>query len=198
MYRPLYLLTALAFLLPVVLAGCARTDATMSPEMQRDAAERTGLPGDMIAGTSASNTIVENARAIAELRSFVAALEAADMVDVLNGPGPYTVFAPTNEAFDIADADDLLARPIADDDRAQLAEVIRSHVVESEIMFADLTDGQILVSLNGEEHPVARESTDLLEKRIGAADIVAYDIDSSNGVLHVINLVLNDEGFFRE
>ncbi len=198
MCRHLYLLTTLALLLPAALTGCARTEPATSPEMQRDAAERTGIPGDMIAETSPSNTLVENARAIAELRTFVAAVEAAGLVDELNAGGPYTVFAPTDEAFDIQDADELLGGSLNDGDRAELAEILRSHIVEGEISFDELEEGQTVVALTGDDYAVARQTANQLRKRISDADIIAYDIESSNGVIHVINLVLNDEGFFRQ
>ena len=198
MYRPVYLLTALALLLPAALTGCSRAESTMSPEMQREAAERSGIPGDMIAGAAASNTIAENARAVADLDTFAEMLATTDLADVLEGPGPYTVFAPSDEAFDLADADDLLAGTMDADTREELTELLRAHIVEGEIMFDELNEGMVIETIDGEDYTIARQSTDLLQKRIDEADIVAYDIESSNGVIHVINLVLDDDGFFSQ
>lgn len=204
MKRITYPLLILAIALPLALTGCARSSTVttdtgqagggMEAEMEADAAERTGVPGDMIAGTSASNSIVANAQAIPELSSFVAALEAAGLTDVLSGPGPYTVFAPVNEAFGIADLDDNVGMAMDDDDRAELASLLQSHVVEGEVMFGDLNEGQMVQTLTGADYPIGFNDT-ALEKRISDADIIAYDIESSNGVIHLINLVLNPEEF---
>lgn len=198
MYRHLYLLTALALLLPAALTGCSRTESTMSPEMQREAAERSGIPGDMIAGAVASNTIAENARAVDDLDTFAEILATTDLADVLEGPGPYTVFAPSDEAFDLADADDMLTGTMDADTREELADLLRAHIVEGEIMFDELNEGMVIETIDGEDYTIARQSTDPLQKRINEADIVAYDIESSNGVIHVINLVLDDDGFFSQ
>lgn len=208
MKRHLYLL--LALLIPLALAGCARTSdvtmsgegpggvATMDDDMREDAAERTAVPGDMLSGAMASNTIAQNAMAVAELSTLVRALQAADLVDVLNGPGPYTVFAPTNAAFDLVDADDMLAGTMDADAKAQLADLLKSHVVEGKVMFGELNNGEVVQTMSGADYTVGFNDNNMLEKRLNEADIIAYDIESSNGVIHVINLVLDDEGFFSQ
>ena len=205
MKRALYLLLAL----PLLFIGCAQSDnvttsgegaggVMMDDDMRQDAAERTSVSGDMLAGVMASNTIPENAMAVAQLSTLVKALQAADLVDVLNGPGPYTVFAPVNEAFDLVDADDMLAGTLDDDDKAKLANLLKSHVVEGKVMFDDLNNGETVVTLSGADYGVTFQNNNMLEKQINQANIVAHDIESSNGVIHVINLVLDDEGFFKQ
>ncbi len=198
---PLFLLA-----LCIALAGCARSgEATMndgagggmSDEMEREAAVRTGIPGDMIAGTSPSATIVENAMAIGELSTLVEALRAADLVDVLSGPGPYTVFAPTNAAFDLIDAGEMVGMEMSAEDKEKLATLLKGHVMDSKIMFGELNNGEVIKTLSGADYTISLEDGGL-ERRIGEADIIAYDIESSNGVIHVINLVLDDEGFFSQ
>ena len=194
MHRSFYLLLALAF----VIAGCARTEPMMDADMQRDAAQRTAIDGDMLAGASASNTIVENAMAVGELSTLVRAVQAAGLAETLSGPGPFTVFAPLNSAFDLVDADDMLAMEMDDDAKMQLAELLKSHVVDGKVMFGELTNGQVVEAMNGSDYTVSFRNNSMLEKQINEADIVAYDIESSNGVIHVINLVLDDEGFFSQ
>lgn len=194
MYRPLSLLLVLTF----VIAGCARTEPMMDADMAEEAAQRTAIEGDMLAGTSASNTIVENAMAVDELSMLVEAVKAADLVEVLSGPGPYTVFAPLNSAFDLIDADEMLSMETDADAKAQLAELLKSHVVAGEVMFGELSNGQQVESITGADYTVSLRDNNMLEKQINEADIVAYDIESSNGVIHVINLVLDDEGIFSQ
>ncbi len=205
-------LLLLALCVPLTLVGCARTgetartgeagggtpsDGMMTEEMAEDAAERTGIPGDMIAGASASATLVENAMAVAELSTLVEALKAAGLVEVLSGPGPYTIFAPTNQAFDLVDADEMVSADLSAEDKEKLAMLLKSHVVDGKIMFGELNDGEIVKTLSGADYGVSLEDGGL-EKRIGEADIIAYDIESSNGVIHVVNLVLDDDGFFSQ
>ncbi len=198
-----HLLFLLALCLPLALTGCARSGETMMEGesgggMTAAEAVRTAIPGDMLAGTSPSATIVENAMAVSDLSTLVEALKAADLVDVLNGPGPYTVFAPLNSAFDLTDTDEMVRMDLDPESKDKLARLLQGHVVEGKVMFGTLSEGQVVETLSGADYTVGFEDGNALEKRIGQADIMAYDIESSNGVIHVINLVLDDEGFFNQ
>ena len=166
-----FLCTALLIL--VVGCGNSRdmTTATQGPGPMNTTAEFD------VAGTAESNSIVENAMAVDELSTLVGALQQADLVDALSGPGPYTVFAPTNAAFQRAQ--------VSSD---ELEAVLLHHVAEGEVMSGELTDGMAVVMLGGEE---AMISLDGASANIDGADVLIADIESSNGVIHVINLVLN-------
>lgn len=207
MNRYTYSLLLLAVALPLVLTGCGRsTDVTsgtmtagggvsdaavMAAPVAGDSEEAMKLLGG---STSASNTVVENAMAIPSLSTLVEAVKAAGLVETLSGPGKFTVFAPTNEAFDLADMDDFDTM-MSDDDKEQLQMLLKSHVAEKETMYGSLNDGTQVVMLSGEDFSIGRDENDQMSMRIGDADIVVYDIESSNGVIHVINLVLNPDGY---
>ena len=200
-------------LLALALSGCARSSTTMTEAgaagggvdagMNADVAtvplEAGSAEADRIIGTntSSANTILENARAIPSLSNFVEAVQAAGLEDTLSGAGPYTVFAPTNQAFDLVDKDELDTM-MSEDEREQFEALLLSHVTEGETTYGELNDGTTVVMLSGADLNIARQSNDQLTKRIGEAEIIVYDIESSNGVIHVVNLVLDPEGFWSQ
>ena len=130
-------------------------------------------------------TIVDIAVASDDFNTLVAALTEADLVDILEGEGPFTVFAPTDAAFeDLLDelgieAEDLLAHP-------QLNQVLRFHVVESLAMSGDLEDGMVIPTLEGES--VVVDLSDGV--KINESTVTDPDIEAANGVIHVIDKVL--------
>ncbi len=211
-------LLLLAVALPLALVGCARTsDMTtepvtsgggvtegVTPRSELPAVQRAPVEGGtaeantLLRGTtSASNTIAQNVMALPILSNLAEAVQAAGLAETLSGPGPYTLFAPTNQAFDLVDKDDL-SMMMSADKQEELKNLLLSHVTEGKTMYGQLNDGTNVVMLSGADITAARESTDRLMTRIGEADIVVYDIESSNGVIHVINLVLDPEGFFSQ
>jgi uncharacterized surface protein with fasciclin (FAS1) repeats len=185
--------------LPLALIGCARTSDMASGTMTAGGGVITtpveaGTDGAMeLLGTttSANNTIVENALAIPNLSNLVEAVQAAGLAETLNGPGTFTVFAPTNEAFDRADMTEF--EMMSDDDVEALQELLESHVADGDFEYGDFTEGYMVQMLSGEEFPILFEEDGVNAKRIGAADFVVYNVESSNGVIHVINLVLNPQ-----
>ena len=115
-----------------------------------------------------------------------AAVGAAGLVDALSGEGPFTVFAPTDaaivaltEALEIT-ADDLLALP-------NLADILQYHVVGAEAFAADLTDGQLIETLQGSNVTVSITADGVF---INDAQVTVADLEADNGVVHVINAVL--------
>lgn len=166
-----------ALLLAAAVAGCGSSSRTAG------GADRPSLTTTErldLSGTSPSNTVLENAMAVAELSMLVAAVQQAGLTDDLSGVGPYTLFAPLNSAFEGADVSP-----------EELEDVLLYHVVDGEVMAGDLDDGMVLVTMSGEEANVNTSPTDPLSFNIDDADIVYTDIESSNGVIHLINLVLN-------
>ena len=130
--------------------------------------------------------IIDVAAADGSLNSFVAAATAADLADTLRGPGPFTVFIPTDEAFAALPAGrlDTLMRP---ENMDQLAAVLGYHIVRGAITADQLIDQrQSVATLNGTT--VQIDGRDGL--RIGNVNIVTSDIRASNGVIHVIDGVL--------
>lgn len=132
---------------------------------------------------AASADIVDTAIAAGNFDTLVAAVQAADLVDTLKGEGPFTVFAPTDEAFDKipkADLDALLA------DKEKLTEVLTYHVVAGKVMAADVADMSSAETVQGSS--LAISTTDGV--KVDDATVVTTDIKASNGVIHVIDTVL--------
>ncbi len=128
--------------------------------------------------------IVATAMAIDDFSTLVTAVQAAGLVDALQGPGPYTVFAPTNTAFDalpVGALDALLADPEA------LKNVLFYHVVPGAIMAADITDGLVATTLQGDKVQFSLSGDTVL---INDAQITTADILAANGVIHSIDSVI--------
>lgn len=126
--------------------------------------------------------IVDTAIAAGSFNTLVTAVQAAGLVDTLKGPGPFTVFAPTDEAFakiPKADLDALLA------DKAKLTAVLTYHVVPGKVMAADVKAGQVK-TVQGSELTVSTMGG----VKVDAANVVTTDVAATNGVIHVIDSVI--------
>ena len=139
-----------------------------------------------LAGTAAAQPkdIVDTAIAAGNFKSLVAAVQAADLVTQLKGPGPYTVFAPTDEAFakiPKADLDALLK------DKAKLTKVLTHHVFAGNCNSKDLAMLKDLSGADGGRLPIEAAKGAL---KVGGATVVKPDIMVSNGIIHVIDTVL--------
>ena len=138
-----------------------------------------------------TESIVEIAVGNADFSILVEALTAADLVDDLSGAGPFTVFAPTNDAFAALLVDlgvtkeELLAHP-------DLADVLLYHVLSGKIMSTDLSDGLSAATLQGEDVMFDLDTTPPMVNESG---ITAVDLEATNGVIHVIDKVLVPESF---
>ena len=134
---------------------------------------------------SEEKTIVGVAASAGQFNTLVAAVKAAGLVDTLNGKGPFTVFAPTDEAFAKLPAgtvEDLL-KP---ENKEKLTAILTYHVLSGKIMAADVKTSSAK-TVNGKD--VIIKVTDG-KVTIGAANVVKTDILASNGVIHVIDTVL--------
>lgn len=126
--------------------------------------------------------IVDTAVAAGNFKTLATALQAAGLVDTLKGKGPFTVFAPTDEAFakvPKADLDALLA------DKAKLTAVLTYHVVPGKVMAADVKAGKVK-TVQGSELTVSTMGG----VKVDAANVVTTDIVADNGVIHVIDSVV--------
>jgi uncharacterized surface protein with fasciclin (FAS1) repeats len=119
------------------------------------------------------------------LSTLVAALKAADLVSVLQGEGPFTVFAPTNEAFAALPAGTLESL-LLPENKDQLIAILTYHVVGGKIMSTDLADGMKAATVNGAEVTI----TTMGGAKVNGANVVAADVLASNGVVHVIDAVI--------
>lgn len=130
-----------------------------------------------------SKDIVDTAVEAGTFTTLVAAVEAAGLVDVLKGEGPFTVFAPTDDAFAAlpeGTVEGLLADPEA------LAAILTYHVVAGKVMSTDLTNNMMATTVNGADVTIMTEGG----VTVNGANVVAADIEASNGVIHVIDAVI--------
>lgn len=132
--------------------------------------------------TAQAKDIVDTAVAAGSFKTLAAALQAAGLVDTLKGKGPFTVFAPTDEAFakiPKADLDALLK------DKAKLTAVLTYHVVPGAVMAKDVKAGKVK-TVQGSELTIATTGGVMVDK----AKVTKTDITADNGVIHVIDSVL--------
>jgi len=123
-----------------------------------------------------------------ECKTLAAAVTAADLVETLQGEGPFTVFAPTDGAFAKIQSDvDELLKP---ENKAKLGQILTYHVVSGELMSDDLEDGMELTTVEGSTLEVTVKDG---EVTVGGAKVISADVEASNGVIHVIDKVLMPE-----
>ncbi|WP_377509225.1 fasciclin domain-containing protein [Octadecabacter sp. R77987] len=127
--------------------------------------------------------IVDTAIEAGSFTTLVAAVQAAGLEETLRGEGPFTVFAPTDEAFAAlpeGTVEGLLADPEA------LAAILTYHVVAGKVMSGDLSDGMMATTVNGGDVTIMTEGGVM----VNDANVVTADIETSNGVIHVIDKVI--------
>ncbi|MEM6890081.1 MAG: fasciclin domain-containing protein [Pseudomonadota bacterium] len=136
--------------------------------------------------TESDPDIVEVAQSAGSFDTLVAAVSAAGLVETLQGDGPFTVFAPTDEAFAALPAGtvDTLLLP---ENKDQLTAILTYHVVPGKVMAADLAGQRLSVAtVNGAEvHVDGRNGV-----KVEDANVISADVPASNGVIHVIDKVL--------
>ena len=158
-----------------------------------DSARMAKPKGVMVDGVAmtADKDIVDNAAAAKSVSTLVAAVKAAGLVETLKGTGPFTVFAPTNAAFDKLPKGALegLLKP---ESKAKLAGVLTYHVVAGRLVAADLKDGQELTTVNGAKLKVTVKDGKVMigNGKDAPATVQIADVISSNGVTHVIDGVI--------
>ncbi len=184
----------LGTVLLAALAIAACNDApkeTVTETVATDTTTATTMPveaGVMVGGANMvpSKNIVENAMGSADHTTLVAAVKAAGLVETLSGAGPFTVFAPTNAAFDKLPAGtvDKLLKP---EMKKDLTDVLTYHVVPGTYKAADLKDGMMLKTVEGKELKVTIKDGKVM---VDGATVTIPDVVSSNGVTHVIDAVM--------
>ncbi len=164
----------------LALAACAPA-ATPAPT-----AAPTNTPMPMPTPTPAPQTIVDIAVADGRFTTLVAAVQAAGLVETLAGEGPFTVFAPTDEAFAKLPAGTLeeLLKP---ENKQQLTDILLYHVVAGKVMAADVVNLSEAETALGEKVAIKVEDGKVF---INEAQVIITDIEASNGVIHVIDTVI--------
>ena len=164
---------ALLVAVPLVLAACGSSSEEATP---------AASPSPSMA----ANDIVDTAVAAGDFGTLVTAVKAASLVETLKAAGPYTVFAPTDAAFDAVPKTDLAA--LLADPNVALKDVLTYHVVAGKVMASDLSDGMMIDTVNGAQLEVKINADGTV--MINDATVVTADIETSNGVIHVIDTVL--------
>lgn len=166
----------------------ANTDDDEDTAEQQDTQQ---VADDEEVPTGPTENIVEIAAGSPDFTTLVAALQAADLVEVLSGEGPFTVFAPTDAAFDAALAElGITAEELLASDN--LADILTYHVIEGQVLAADVVelDGQEVATVNGQTVTITVTDEGV---RVNDALVTTTDIQATNGVIHVIDGVLLPE-----
>ncbi|MEJ8756080.1 fasciclin domain-containing protein [Pontibacter sp. H259] len=141
-----------------------------------------------IGGTEStpSQSIPENAESTTDLATFISAVKTAGLLTTLNGTGPYTVFAPTNEAFKALPSGSLedLMKP---ENKKQLTELLNNHMVAGKLDAATLQGGSSIKTLNNSQLQITKQGDKVL---LNGAEVNQQSIPSSNGIIYTIDKVL--------
>ena len=133
--------------------------------------------------------IVDTAVAAGSFNTLVTAVTAAELVETLKGKGPFTVFAPTDEAFSALDSN-LLQSLLKSENKGKLAGILTFHVLAGKVMSSDISGTIEATTVNGQKLTVKKSYGNVF---VNDAQVVTADIEADNGVIHVINKVLLPE-----
>lgn len=170
----------------LTLAACSSSTDETATETSAATSEETAAEetaAEMEEATGAG-TVVDVASSTEGFSTLVAALGAAGLVDTLNGEGPFTVFAPTDDAF-AALPPGLVDALLLPENKETLTKILTYHVVPGAVMAADVTDGDVATV---EGQTVALSTADGVT--VNGAKVIQADIVADNGVIHVIDAVI--------
>ena len=172
-------IAAVAVAASMLFVACGDDEDTTSTTAAAVEDSAAAEAGDIVAVASANP----------DFSTLVAAVGAAGLVETLQGPGPFTVFAPTNEAFAALPAG-LVDKLLLPENKAVLTQILTYHVVSGKVMAADVTAGDV-PSVEGSAITV---TVDGGVKLNGSANVIITDVAASNGVIHAIDAVLLPPG----
>jgi uncharacterized surface protein with fasciclin (FAS1) repeats len=171
----------------LTLTGCAAAEEEVAESVEETMVEEA--PMEEAPAEEAPGTVVDVAVAAGTFTTLAAALEAAGLVETLQGEGPFTVFAPTDEAF-AALPDGLLEALLLPENVDVLTAILTYHVVSGAVFAADVTTGDV-ATLEGSNIAIDTANGVVLN---GSATVTAADVVASNGVIHVIDAVILPPG----
>jgi uncharacterized surface protein with fasciclin (FAS1) repeats len=168
------------------LAAAAALTALVPAALTAYAGHHMESEKDMAKHSMAEPNIVEVAASNSDFSTLVAAVKAADLAGVLQGEGPYTVFAPTNAAFDALPEGtvEMLLKP---ENKQQLVDILTYHVVAGKVYAKDVTKLSSAETVQGESVKISTHDGKVM---VDNAHVVSTDIAASNGVIHVIDAVI--------
>lgn len=146
----------------------------------------TFAPVNNASAQSNDNDIVSIALGNENFSTLVTALQAAGLVETLQGDGPFTVFAPTNAAFE-ALPEGTLESLLLEENRDQLIQILTYHVVPGKVMSGDLSDGMTAATVQGSTVEISISDYGV---KVDDASVVTADVEATNGVIHVIDAVI--------
>jgi uncharacterized surface protein with fasciclin (FAS1) repeats len=162
-------MTAVALVAALTLSACSSdSDSSSESTMEQESV----------------GTIVDVAVGAGNFSTLVAAVTAADLVETLSGTGPFTVFAPTDDAFAALPAG-VLDALLLPENKAVLAKILTYHVVSGTVMAADVTDGDV-ATVEGQNITLSTASG----VTVNGANVISADVAASNGVIHAIDAVI--------
>lgn len=190
--RPLRWMIAVLAAGALVLAACGSDDddSSTSSDTSAAASPTTTAASSGTTAMMAEETIVEIAAGNEDFSTLVAAVTAAGLAETLSGEGPFTVFAPTNEAFaKIPEA--TLTALLEPANKDTLTKILTYHVVAAEVMAADVTPGAV-TTVEGTDFTIEVDGDKvvIVDGTGNRVNVTATDIEASNGVIHVIDGVL--------
>ena len=151
---------------------------------KNDAAPVTEAPMTSVAPMDEATDIVAIASGNEDFSTLVAAVAAAGLVETLQGEGQFTVFAPTNEAFEALPAG-LVDKLLLPENKDLLVKILTYHVVSGKVMAADVAAGEV-PTVEGQNITITTD----MGVQVNGANVVTTDIEASNGVIHVIDAVI--------
>jgi len=159
----------------LLLSACGADDSS---------SDTTVAASDETEMTTEVGTIVEVAQGNEDFSTLVAAITAAGLGEALSGAGPFTVFAPTNAAFEALPAG-LLDKLLLPENKDVLTKILTYHVVSAKVMAADVAAGDV-ASLEGSTFAITTDGG----VKVNTSNVTATDVEASNGVIHIIDAVL--------
>lgn len=193
-------LTAAVIAASLLFVACGDDKDDAAAETTAAAAETTAAPTETMAPSTdpmTSETMAEDPGTIVDIAvgnpdfsTLVAAVTAAGLVETLSGEGPFTVFAPTNDAFAALPAG-LVDKLLLPENKDVLTQILTYHVVSGKVMSTDVAAGEV-PSVEGSPITVTVDGGTVMLN--DSATVTAVDIEASNGVIHVIDAVILPPG----
>jgi len=174
------------FLLFIILSFAACTNSGTATEEETTEETTAEAEETAMEEKPMEKDIVALAMETPSLSTLVQAVKAGGLVETLQGEGPFTVFAPTNDAF-AALPEGTLESLLKPENKEQLVEILTYHVVPAKVMSGDLSDGMKAGTVQGAEATVKMKGDAVM---IDNATVKMADIEASNGVVHVIDAVI--------
>jgi uncharacterized surface protein with fasciclin (FAS1) repeats len=161
----------------------AAAEAKAAEAKAKEEADKAAAEAEAAAKAAIKVDVVDTAVAAGNFKTLATALQAAALIEALKGPGPFTVFAPTDEAFAKIPAATLTALLA---DKKKLTKVLQAHVVPGKVMAADVKTMKAKTLGGADIDVVVKDG----KVTFGGANVTATDIDCTNGVIHVIDTVV--------